>query len=86
MMRDVRDVDRRLFRELPTLSGRSCLLLLGLLGLLQRSQLSLMHLLQSIPLLPVVQQAVQHGRDLHVETAELLQERPQASNPGLKLS
>lgn len=85
-MRNGRDVDRRLFQESPTLSGRSCLLLLGLLGLLQRSQLGLMHLLQSVPLLPVIHQAVQHGRDLHVETAELLQERTQASNHGLELS
>lgn len=60
--------------ELPTLSVRRCLLLLGLLGLLQCGQLCVVHLLQSVPLLPVVQQAVQHGRDLHVETAEFLQE------------
>lgn len=78
-MKVVSSFDRRLFQQSPTLFGRSSLLLLGLLGLLQRSQLGLMHLLQSVPLLAVVQQAVQHGRDLHVEPAELLQERPQAS-------
>lgn len=60
---------------MPTLLGARGLLsrlLLGLLGFLQGSQLGLVNLLQRVPLLTVVQQAVQHGRDLHVEAAELL--------------
>lgn len=47
-------------------------LLLGLRGLLDDGHLGLVHLLQGVPLLPVVEQALQHGSDLHVEAAELL--------------
>ena len=59
----------------PTLSSSSSLLsffLLGFLSFLDGSQFGLMLLLQGVPLLPVVQQAVQHGGDLHMETTELL--------------
>lgn len=62
-------------RVLLTLSGSRSILSLLLLGLLRRfdgGHLGVVLLLQGVPLLPVVQQAVQHGGDLHVETAELL--------------
>ena len=60
----------------PTLFGARSVLrdpLLGFLLLLDGGHFGLVHLLQGVPLLPVVQQAVQHGGDLHVETTELLE-------------
>ena len=59
------------------LGGRPLLslLLLGLVGLLYGGQLGLVHLLQGVPLLPVVQQALQHGGDFNVEAAELLEDK-----------
>ena len=45
---------------------------LGRLLLLQGLELGLVLLLAVVPLLPVVQDAIQHGSDCRVETGELL--------------
>lgn len=61
--------------DFPTLSGRRSFLsrfLFGFPGLLKHCQFGVVLLLQRVPLLPVVQETIQHGGDLHMETAELL--------------
>lgn len=58
-----------------TLSGRrrrTSRLLLGLFGRLHGGHLGVVLLLESVPLLAVVEETIEHGRDLHVEAAELL--------------